>query len=385
MSSSSLNNQSGIIVLGGHIQSLGIIRILGRLDIPGIVIDNTTRNLARHSKYCKSFHKIKDEYLLDFLIELDRNKKYKGWVVFPTNDFHVKLISLNRDRLQQNLIISTDSWEVIKKFYNKRHTYQLAAGLGIPIPETFFPQAAEDLETIDIKYPCIVKPAVMVDFYKKVKKKVFICKNPDELKSFYNKALSIIPAEEIIIQEIIPGSCKNQFSACFLYLKQHVNIYLSACRMRQHPVDFGNATSYAETMDVPDIRNYAERLLFETNYNGLCEVEFKKDERDGVYKFLEVNPRTWKWHSIANKTETPFLKTYFDFLNGHGIDVIEGYKNASFVHWLTDLPVRLTHLIKGNKFWNRHLTPCENAVWARDDMKPWFYEKLYIPYFIIFR
>jgi len=375
----------GIIVLGGHIQSLGIIRIFGRLDIPGIIIDNTSRNLARHSIYCKKFYKIKDENLLDFLIELDRNNRYKSWVVFPTNDFHVKLLSLNKDRLQQNLIISTDSWEVIQKFYNKRHTYQLAARLGIPIPGTFFPPSAKDLEAIDINYPCIVKPAVMVDFYKKVKKKVFICKNKDELKSFYNKALTIIPAEEIIIQEIIPGSSENQYSACFLYLKKHAYIYLSACRMRQHPIDFGNATTYAELMEVPDIRNYAETLLYETNYNGLCEVEFKKDERDGVFKFLEVNPRTWKWHSIANKSGTPFLKTYFDFLNGHEINATEGYKKASFVHWLTDFPVRLKLLLKGYKFWNRLITPCENAVWAKDDLKPWVFEKLYVPYFILSR
>ncbi len=385
MSESLINNQPGIIVLGGHIQSLGIIRILGRLNIPGIVINNTRRNLARHSKYCKDFYKVNDNDLLDFLYELDRNNKYKGWIVFPTNDFHVKLLSLNKEKLQQNLIISTDCWEVVQKFYNKRNTYQLAAKLGIPIPGTFFPQSAEDLESIDIKYPCIVKPAVMVDFYKQVKKKVFVCKNPDELKSFYNKALSIIPAEEIIVQEIIPGSCENQFSACFLYLKKNTYVYLSACRMRQHPIDFGNATSYAETMDVPDIRNYAETLLFETNYNGLCEVEFKKDERDGVYKFLEVNPRTWKWHSIANKTGTPFLKTYFDFLNGRGINATEGYKKASFVHWLTDFPVRLKLLLKGYKFWNRVITPCENAVWAKDDLKPWVFEKLYVPYFILSR
>jgi len=42
-------------------------------------------------------------------------------------------------------------------------------------------------------------------------------------------------------------------------------------------------------------------------------------------------------------------------------------------------------LLKGYKFWNRVITPCENAVWAKDDLKPWVFEKLYVPYFILSR
>lgn len=385
MNKSLINSSKGIIVLGGHIQGLGILRILGRENIPGIIIDNTRKNLARHSKYCKRFYCIRDEDLLDFLFELDRKSEYKNWVVFPTNDFHVKLLSLNKNNLKKNLILSTDNWEVIQKFYNKRMTYQLAANLEIPIPKTLFPASESDLAEIDINYPCIIKPAVMFDFYRKVKSKVFVCKNSDELVLQYRKALTIIPAEEIIIQEIIPGSGKNQFSACFLFLNGQTFVSLSACRMRQHPIDFGNATTYAETMEVPGIINYAETLLKEANFNGLCEVEFKRDERDGLYKFLEVNTRTWKWHSIANKSGTPFLKTYFDFLNGQSISTTIGFTKASFVHFLTDFPVRLELLIKGDKNWNRRIAPCENAVWDKDDFKPWLFEKLYLPDLILTR
>ncbi|MBN2396272.1 MAG: hypothetical protein JXC36_07410 [Candidatus Atribacteria bacterium] len=368
----------GIIVLGGHIQALGIVRILGRHGINALVIDNTTKNIARHSKYCIAFIKSADAEIITLLLKLGVDKKYAGWIIFPTNDYHVKLLSINKPELEKYFIVSTDKWDVVNTFYNKCNAYKLAQEINIPFPKTWYPSSEQDISPDELTFPCIVKPAVMHEFYRKVRKKVFLCRNYNELLNNYRKALKIIPAEEIIIQEIIPGSGVNQYSACFLFLNGKSFVSLTACRMRQHPIDFGNATTYAEVVEVPEILVYAEKLLGTAKYNGLCEVEFKRDIRDGVFKFLEVNTRTWKWHAIANKAGTPFLKSYYDMLNGKTINSVKGFTKASFLHVLTDIPVRLQLLLKGHKHWNRKIKPCENAVYAHDDMKPWLYEKLYL-------
>jgi len=375
----------GAIILGGHIQSLGILRILGRENIPGIVIENTGKNLARKSKFCKGFWRISDEKLLDFLIHLGKKSRYKNWVVFPSNDFHVRLLSENKELLEKFFIISTDEWEVIRLFYNKKNTYTLAASLEIPVSPTFFPESEKSLGEVETRFPCIVKPAVMHEFYRQTGKKVLVCRDRKELQKNYRKAAEVIPAHEIMIQEVIPGPSRNQFSCCFLFLNGRTVVHLVACRMRQHPIDYGNATTYAETVDIPILKEYGERILRGANYNGICEVEFKLDERDGQYKFLEVNTRTWKWHTIANKAETPFLKTYYGYLNGNGIEPVKGYKSASFSHMLTDFPTQLRLLVRGAKYWNRKVLPVECAVWANDDPKPWFWEKIYLPHMVINR
>ena len=118
--------QPGIIVLGGHIQALGIIRILGRRGIKSVIIDKTKKNISRHSKYCDLFILCKDDELLSRLMSLGQEKKYQNWVLFPTNDFHVKVLSQNRNKLQKYFIVSTDCWKVIDAFYNKRNTYKIA-------------------------------------------------------------------------------------------------------------------------------------------------------------------------------------------------------------------------------------------------------------------
>ena len=54
--------------------------------------------------------------------------------------------------------------------------------------------------------------------YSQVKKKVFVCNNKEELINKYHKACAIVPADEIIVQNIIKGPSRNQYSACFLYI-----------------------------------------------------------------------------------------------------------------------------------------------------------------------
>jgi predicted ATP-grasp superfamily ATP-dependent carboligase len=385
MNEPSAKVRQGAIILGGHVQALGIVRILGRTGVPVKVVDNTAHCIARRSKFCIGFYIIRDDHLTEFLNDPSFIIQHKGWVVFPTNDLHVRILSINKQKLERSFIISTDNWDIIKLFYNKKETYRLAQKIGIQIAPTFYPGSRTDLHDLKIKYPCIIKPAVMIEFFNKTKKKVFLCRNSDELFKNYDKALYIIPADEIIVQEVIPGPSRNQFSACFLYLNNRSFVSLTACRMRQHPLDFGNATTYAETVDIPLLKKYGEKILRAAQYNGLCEVEFKLDERDNIYKLLEVNPRTWKWHSIANKAETPFLQLFFNYLTGKAIHPVEGFKNASFCHSLTDLPTRLKLLFKGYDYWNRFMSPVENAVWTGNDPLPWFYEKLYIMMYLFRR
>ena len=49
-----------VIIIGGHVQSLGITRILGKLDYKITIIDSTKYNLARHSRFCYNFIKFKN-------------------------------------------------------------------------------------------------------------------------------------------------------------------------------------------------------------------------------------------------------------------------------------------------------------------------------------
>lgn len=373
-----MNNSRGILVLGGHVQALGIVRVFGREGLPVVVVDKLSTNIARHSRYCTAFHLVEGDALPGFLRHPDTVKAYSGWVVFPTNDAHVLLLSSHHNELSVHYLLAVDKWEAVSVFYNKRSTYRLAQELGVPIARTWFPRSVADLSAMDVEYPCIIKPAVMHTFYARLKRKVLFCRNQGELFQQYQAAVAVIPPDEVIVQEIIGGGGRNQFSACLLMLDGRVVDSLTANRLRQHPLDFGNATTYAELVKRPELVEQAARLLRAAGYNGLCEVEFKTDDRDGVVKFLEVNTRTWKWHMLAETAGVHFLRNYYCHLTGQPVAGGNQPRRASFVHLLTDIPVRLRLLLKGRKEALPLRKPLAHAVWDRFDWRPWLFEKGYL-------
>lgn len=374
-----MKEKKGVIVLGGHVQGLGVVRIFGKQGIPSIVVDNTAINVARHSRYCSKFYKYKNNDLLEFLLYLGRIGKYKNWLIIPTNDNQVEIISKNYRKLEAFFKISTDKWEVLKVFFNKRLTYQMAEKLGIKYPDTFMPDSLQEVKQLKVAYPCIIKPAVMHSFYKHFKTKVFVCNNKDELMANYRKSVSFIPVDEIIIQEIIPGSSQHQYSVCFMFDGNKSLVSLVGRRARQHPPDFGNATTYAETVQIPLLYEEALRLLKAIGYTGVCEVEFKFDERDQQYKLLEVNPRTWKWHSITEKSNSPLLMSCYHFF--YGLEPIEknDFSQASFRHLVTDIPTMINMRLKRIPLSKTRRKP-QYAVWDRRDLKPGLFELFYLPY-----
>ncbi len=375
--------KKGVILLGGHIQGLNIVRIYGKKGIPVILIDRDEFNLAKHSKYCKKFYKSSD--FLQLFLDFELQDRYRGWFIIPTSDLQVKILSQNRERLNSHFIVSTDKWSVVEKCYNKIETYKIAKRLSIPIPWTLFPKDKEELSNSTIEYPCIIKPAVMHIFYSKFKKKVFVCRDRDELLANYSLATQVIPKSEIIVQEIIEGDSHNQYSACFYYNRDRSYIHIVARRKRQHPVDFGNATTFAQTVQIPELKDDAEKILKEIEYSGLCEVEFKYDAKDNRYKLLEINPRTWKWHSISQKAQTPFLISIYEKMVNSRDIIVDSYKESYFKHLLLDTIM----LILNRKYRETSTTPTKDmtqyAVWDREDITPAIWELIYFPYNLIKR
>ncbi len=72
-------------------------------------------------------------------------------------------------------------------------------------------------------------------------------------------------------------------------------------RLRIFPPDFGNSTAMisVEADLVSQASGDLLRLLAGAGYRGIFSGEFKRDERDGVYKLLEVNVRPWKYVEFA--------------------------------------------------------------------------------------
>lgn len=376
-----------VIVLGGHVQGLGIVRAFAKKGMRVVVIDDTDFNLAKYSRYCVEFIKCQNSQLKELLFALKLNSDYKRSVVFPTNDFHVKLLSQSKEELNPHLICAVDHWRKIEVFFSKALSYELASSLSIEIAKTIQITYIDDLSKIAVKFPCIIKPTVMHTFYARFKKKVIVCADFNELNNAMKLANSFFPLQELLIQEVIKGDGSCQYSVGVFAIEGEIIRSIIANRARQHPIDFGNATTMAITCDNSEILDISRKIMAQTKYTGICEIEFKQDEVSGEFNFLEVNSRTWKWHSICQAANVDLLGPYYEYLTkGEKKFDTQKQTSAYFIHHLTDLPTRLRMRFKGI---NVVIPPRDyqkqNAVWDRTDQLPWFMEKIFLPYFLIKR
>jgi len=375
------HSKDGVIILGGHVQGCGLVRLFGEIGIKSLVIDVTKVNIARYSKYCIGYHEMSYEDVITFLLRVAKGGKYNNWLVVPTDDYYVKLLSTNVDTLNEYYNVLVDTWDKVELFYDKNNSYPWIKNLDIPVPETFCPEDEEHVLRIAkyIEYPCIIKPAIMKDFYAVFKSKVLICRSENELIEQFEKVVEQLSVQDVMIQEIIPGSSENQYSVGVFSVEGEIINSLIARRRRQHPPDFGNATTYAETADIPLLLEYATKIMKASGYNGVCEIEFKYNSRSGEYKFLEVNPRFWKWHLLAKPANVPFVKSVKNyFFNGVALPN-ETQKKASWQDIITDIPTIFNMKMKGI-FTKAEKRKNIHAVFNMSDPLPFLMQLIHLPY-----
>ena len=150
-------------------------------------------------------------------------------------------------------------------------------------------------------------------------------------------------------------------------------------------MDFGNASTFVESVYVPELVDLGTRLLKAIGYYGLSEIEFKKDFRDCEFKLLEINARTWLWHSLAIRCGVDFPYLLYEDLKGENFKLRTFFKeNVKFIHIYTDLGVAIMEILKGNMTLREYLSSLkgekEFAVFSFNDPLPFIAETLMLPY-----
>jgi len=326
----------GAIVLGGNFVGLGVVRSLGSKGVPVWVVDSdSSKSIAQFSRYTKRFI-VADEDPVELLLREGARHGLDGWVVFPVSDEYVEAVSDNHDVLGRMYRLATPPTSVTRFALDKRLTYSRAAALGIAAPRTWTADRPEDVEN-DVEFPAILKPAVNHHFFPKTNVKALPIDNRTELRARFAQMARYIDPAEILIQERIPGSGENQFSFCAACKNGQVYATLVARRRRQYPVDFGNASSFVETTSQPIVERDGRRFLESVGFDGMVEVEFKFDPRDGRYKILDVNPRPWGWHTLGRAVGVDFAHLTWQQKVGEAVSHQLPQRDAAWIREITDL------------------------------------------------
>jgi D-aspartate ligase len=383
----------GAVVLGGDYQGLGIVRSLGRHGVPVCVIDDEW-SISRFSKYCLRSVKVASlrtpDEIIGALLDLKDRVDVSSWLLFPTREEIVAAISHSRDELRRHYRVPTSDWNRVRWAWDKRNTYKLAVDLSIPTPATFFPQDADQLADIsELRFPVAVKPAIKEHFVYATRAKAWSAGNYAELRTLCQKAIDIVGPGEVLIQEFIPGGGLQQFAYCAFFRDKEAIGKMVVCRRRQHPFQFGRASTYVETVEVPELEVYSERLLQAIDYYGLVELEYKLDPRDNQYKLLDVNPRTWGYHSIGSGAGVDF--PYMQYADQVGLPVTRcaARPGIGWVRMTTDIPAAWMAALAGDLSLRGYIrslaTAHVDAVFSRKDPLPGLAELFLLPYLMVKR
>ena len=367
----------GALVLGGDYKSLGIVRSLGRQGIPVWVMcdDHVLGGLSRYCGRRLVWPALPERELVAMLLDLARDEGIDGWALFPDGDETAALIARNRDALASRYRLSVlADWDTLRWAYDKRLTYELASRIGVDHPVTRYPRDRDGVLSFDGPFPAILKPAIRPVLNRFTIAKAWRADDAPTLAARYDEARTLLDPTLIMVQSLVQGDGASQLSFAALCRDGAPIAYLSARRERQWPMDFGRASTFVETIDAPDVEEAARRVIAALRFDGLIEIEFKRDTRDGVLKLLDINPRVWGWHTLGRRAGIDFPYLLWRVLHGLPVAETRGRAGVRWVRALTDVPVVWREMRAGRMSPASYLSslrrPIEHAVLAADDPLP---------------
>ena len=340
----------GAVVVGGDYQGLGIVRSLGRKNIPVCVIDDE-HSIARYSRYTTHSIRVpslrREKEAVNTVMEIGHRLGLKGWVLFPTRDETVAAFARYHVRLSEFFRVPTPDWNKVKWAWDKRNTNRLAMRLGIPIPHTWYPREESDLDHVAAEPPYALKPAIKEHFFYATRAKAWRANSRSELLQLFRLANAQTPLAEVMVQDVIPGIGRQQFAYCAFFKNGHAIASMVVQRKRQHPTEFGRASTHVQTIDLPIIEELSLRFLRAINYYGLVELEYKLDPRDGEYRLLDVNARTWGYHTLGVGAGVDFPFLLFCDQTGQDVPTCRAHPGVTWIRLLTDLPTGILEILQG--------------------------------------
>ena len=382
-----------LVTDGDNRAALAVTRSLGRLGHHVAVAEKHCPALAQTSRYCAQRLEYpdpakSDQAFVDWIAHTIRSHRID--VLLPLTDITTILVTRHRARFETACGVPFAPAETIERAADKADVMRIAARAGVPIPKTVFLAAAADLDAhlSALDFPVVVKPSRSRVRTPSgwVSTSVSYARDLGELRRDVGRR----PAHEypLLLQERIIG-CGVGIFAC--YREGAPVAFFSHRRLREKPPTGGVSVLSESIRLCPVARGHAERLLSELRWHGVAMVEFKKDDRDGLPRLMEINGRFWGSLQLAVAAGVDFPNILLDTrkppADAPAVDYRLGIRNR----WLWgDLDSLLITLRTGQgtpgggrlsgglravgrflKFWEKDLY-YENPRFS--DLRPWFYE-----------
>ncbi len=292
-----------VLVLGGELTALGVVRSLARAGIPAFVATDPGP-IVRDSRWYRPAPFTAPVDCRTPLADLLERSALPRAVLMPCSDAWARAIADLEPRFADRFPSCSAAPGVLDLFQDKQRFAELLDEIGAPHPVTIPLRSAADLDAVpEEAFGCaFLKARHSQCFFQRLGVKAFrVAGRPDAARRLESIAAAGL---EVVLQEYIPGPpSHHHFIDGFVDRDGRLVTTLCRQRLRMHPADFGNSTfmvSEPRERVVPALATVAA-LLEHVRYRGIFSAEFKWDERDRRFKLLEVNARPWWYVEFASR------------------------------------------------------------------------------------
>lgn len=267
---------------------------------------------VRFSRHRKSYIVCKeneDERLLERIKETVRKNGVD--MILPAGEPGTHFAALHRDELTTlTRVAPGPSVESFETIHNKWLMSEFLAEAQIPTPITVLHTADDSFQQqiTGLTFPVLMKPAagksggVGIQRFDQL----------DDLLAYLDE--HDLPPGEYLIQEFIPG---YDIDASFLSVDGKILAYTVQRGFLYSPKPYAPPAGIRFLHD-DQITDVITRAAAALKWSGVAHVDMRFDERDGLAKIVEINPRYWG--SLLGSLKAGINFPYLHILAGYGIE-----------------------------------------------------------------
>lgn len=282
----------------------------------------------------------------DVLVErlLEIGKEFEGkkkLIVLGCGDWYVRALIESKKVLEPYYIVPYIDEDLLNRIVLKDKFYEIFEELGLDYPKTYVYECGKENDLkFDFDYPVIAKPAnsAMYHYAKfEGKKKVFSFDNEEDLRKMLKNLEGSSYNYKFLIQDKIPGDdTYMRVLTCYCDKNSKVRFAsLGRTLLEDHtPSAIGNPVAIINEVN-PDIVAAATKFLEHIGYVGFANFDIKYDERDGKYKFFEINVRLGRSNFYVTGSGFNTVKW---IVNDYIYDNLEDYTVADNINLYSVVP-----------------------------------------------
>ncbi|MDO4797856.1 MAG: DegT/DnrJ/EryC1/StrS family aminotransferase [Coriobacteriales bacterium] len=328
------------VIVGGDLLAYSYAREFHHAyNVHPIVLSSIDVKITSSSAWC-DYRVLSDltseEAIVDHLVAIGRDLAAQGKVGMALGlaDGQVRTIITHRDQLAPWFVVPYVDLELLDEITQKDRFYAICEELGIAYPKTWelgCDKDAPELDASAFPYPLIAKPANSAAWEQaefQGKRKIYELESPEELEQAFAQVRASSYDGKLILQDFVPGD-DDAIRSLTTFSNERGDLRVVSggrVALQDHaPHALGNPVCIlGEKVD--RIVEDAARFLAHVGYRGYANFDIKYDDRDGSYRFFEVNARPGRNTYYVSLGGVNFVRPLVEeFVLGREVERQEAY------------------------------------------------------------